>query len=80
MHFIYGKCRGNAITAATLYREKYPNARHPECRVFIRVHSEGRIPGSGVRGSGSGRIVYPDFEDMVLEKVEQDPLTDLCEQ
>ncbi|CAH0720539.1 unnamed protein product, partial [Brenthis ino] len=80
MHFVYGECRGNANAAAALYRERYPNARHPDYRVFIRVHScysEGRIPGSGVGGSSAGRIANPDFEDMVLQEVEQDPSTSI---
>ncbi|CAG4932106.1 unnamed protein product [Parnassius apollo] len=75
MHFIYGKCRGNANAAAALYRERYPNARHPDYRVFIRVHgcySEGRMPGSGVGGVSAGKITRPDVEDLVFEEIEND--------
>ncbi|KAJ8704337.1 hypothetical protein PYW08_013061 [Mythimna loreyi] len=78
MHYIYGEFRGNANAAAALYRERYPNARHPDYRVFIRVHgcySEGRLPGSGVGGTSSGRIARLDVEEAVLEEIENDPST-----
>lgn len=58
MHFIYGECRGVGREAARLYRERYPDRRHPDHRVFGRVHnaySEGRIPGTGVGGASEGR-------------------------
>lgn len=77
MHYIYGECSGNASAAATLYRERYPNARHPDYRVFTRVHqaySEGRIPGTGVGGPRSrGRPHNPVTEEIVLDMVEEDP-------
>lgn len=76
MHFIYGECKGNANEAATLYRERYPNARHPDYLVFIRVHScfsEGRLPGSGVGGAGVGRPPRGDTEDLVLAELDRDP-------
>lgn len=50
MHYIYGECRGNAHLAAQLYRERYPDRRHPDHRVIARVHitfGEGRFPGQG---------------------------------
>lgn len=75
MHFIYGECRGNANAAAALYRERYPNLRHPDYRVFIRVHgcfSEGRIPGSGVGGTSAGRPVISNDEEIVLDEIERD--------
>lgn len=78
MHFIYGECRGNASAAATLYRERYPNARHPDYRVFIRVHgcySEGRMPGSGIGGTSSGRAANVDLQDVVLQEIENNPST-----
>lgn len=73
MHYIYGECIGNATAAAALYRERYPNARHPDYRVFIRVHrcySEGIIPS---QGSGGGRMRDPDVEDTVLGMIDEDP-------
>ncbi|CAH2092174.1 unnamed protein product [Euphydryas editha] len=75
MHFIYGECRGNANAAAALYRERYPNLRHPDYRVFIRVHgcfSEGMIPGSGVGGASAGRPVISNDEEIVLDEIERD--------
>ncbi|KOB75670.1 Hikaru genki, partial [Operophtera brumata] len=75
MHFLYGECGGNASAAAALYRERYPNARHPDYRVFIRVHScylEGRIPGRGLGGTSEGRPQLIDAQDIVLNKVAED--------
>ncbi|KAL3287926.1 hypothetical protein HHI36_002382 [Cryptolaemus montrouzieri] len=70
MHLIYGECGCNASAAARLYRERFPNAeQHRDYRVFVHVHqsySEGRLPH--VRKSG-GRP-QADYEDMVLDKVE----------
>ncbi|KAL3286882.1 hypothetical protein HHI36_001370 [Cryptolaemus montrouzieri] len=72
MHLIYGECGCNASAAASLYRERYPNAeRHPDYRVFVHVHqsySGGRL--LHVRKSG-GRP-QGDYDDMVLEEVESD--------
>lgn len=77
MHYIYGECSGNASAAAALYRERYPNARHPDYRVFARVHriySEGRMPGAGIGGASSrGRHQDPDIEEIVHDMVEEDP-------
>ncbi|KAL3287033.1 hypothetical protein HHI36_001519 [Cryptolaemus montrouzieri] len=72
MHLVYEECGCNASAAARLYRERYPNAeRHPKYRVFVHVHqsySGGRLPH--VRKSGGRR--QADYEDMVLEEVEND--------
>lgn len=75
MHFIYGECGGNASQAAELYRERFPNARHLDYRVFIRVHNayvEGRIPGTGIGGTSSGRPTIH-HEEVVLNEIEADP-------
>ncbi|CAH2095684.1 unnamed protein product [Euphydryas editha] len=77
MHFIYGQCGGNASEAAELYRARFPNARHPDYRIFVRVHNaykEGRIPGTGVGGTSGGRPRQHD-DDIVLAEVEADPTT-----
>lgn len=78
MHFVYGECRGNANGAAALYRERYPNARHPDYRVFIRVHrcfAEGRMPGTGVGGTNEGRNPRANVDNVVLNEIEADPST-----
>ncbi|CAH2084419.1 unnamed protein product [Euphydryas editha] len=78
MHFIYGECRNNASAAAALYRERYPTARYPDYRVFIRVHmcySEGRIHGGGIGGMSSGRLGNINRQYTVLDEIEQDPST-----
>ena len=79
MHFIYGECNGNANGAASVYRERYPNARNPDYRVFIRVHNafmEGRFPGSGIGGTSAGRPQRHNADE-VLEIVEEDPGTSI---
>ncbi|CAG4981504.1 unnamed protein product [Colias eurytheme] len=51
MHLIYGECEGDAKRAAEVYRERFPNAKHPDHRVFTSVHNafiEGRIPGTSI--------------------------------
>lgn len=48
--------------------------RHPDYRLFIRVHNsycEGRIPGRGVGGSSEGRP-SDDYEDEILNEIEED--------
>lgn len=78
MHSIYGECRGNASASAVRYRERYPNARHPDYRVFIRVHNaycEGRISSlRGIGGASEGRP-RQDFDDEVLDEINDDPST-----
>lgn len=79
MHFIYGECNGNANRAAAVYRDRYPNARHPDYRTFIRVHNsfmEGRFPGSGIGGVSEGRPQRHNPAE-VLELVEENPGTSI---
>lgn len=79
MHYIYGLCNGNANRAASAYREKYPNLRHPDYRVFIRVHNafmEGRFPGTGIGGASEGRPQRHNAAE-VLEIVAEDPGTSI---
>lgn len=77
MHYIYGLCDGNARQAAALYRERYPNARHPDHRIISRLHvalSEGRFPGVGVGRGHEGRQ-RADGEEEVLAERKADPTT-----
>ncbi|KAJ8728535.1 hypothetical protein PYW07_006231 [Mythimna separata] len=75
MHFIYGEARGNARAAARLYRERYPNRdRHPDYRVFIRVHNallDGRILGTGVGGASEGRPPQVN-DEIIIREIEED--------
>lgn len=74
MHFVYGECQGNSCAAARLYRERYPNLRHPDHRVFRNVHlaySQGVLPGN--RG-GLGRP-RGDYDEDVLQEIQNDPST-----
>lgn len=49
MMFIYGFCNGSSWAAAQEYRQKYPDRRHPDSRVFSRVFQHlrdfGTFPG-----------------------------------
>lgn len=75
MHLIYGLCNCNANEAAREYRRRYPDLRHPDYRVFTRVHiafSEGRMPGTGVGGASEGRP-RRHRDDEVLEAVRANP-------
>ncbi|KAG7304940.1 hypothetical protein JYU34_010355 [Plutella xylostella] len=77
MHYIYGLCDRNARQAAALYRERYPNARHPDHRIISRLHvalSEGRFPGVDVGRGHEGRQ-RADGEEEVLAEREADPTT-----
>lgn len=79
MHFIYGECRGVGREAARLYRERYPDRRHPDHRVFGRVHNaytEGRIPGTGVGGASEGRPQLHSDEE-VMNLVSEHPSTSI---
>ncbi|KAJ8728968.1 hypothetical protein PYW07_006664 [Mythimna separata] len=75
MHFIYGEARGNARAAARLYLERYPNRdRHPDFRVFIRVHNallDGRILGTGVGGASEGRPAQVN-DEIIIREIEED--------
>ena len=53
MIFIYGFCNGNASAAAEEYRRRYQNRRHPDARVFYRVHQHLREKGTfpGIRAT-----------------------------
>ena len=46
MIFIYGFCNGNASAAAEEYRRRYQDRRHPDGRVFVRVHQHLRDKGT----------------------------------
>lgn len=81
MHLLYGEFRCNANAAARAYQERYSNVRHPDYRVFIRVHnafSEGRMPGAGVGGNAEGRP-RRHHDDEVLDLVTADPGTSVRE-
>lgn len=73
MHLIYGEAGQSSRAAAILYRERFPDRRHPHHEMFTRVHNsymEGRLPGQ--RGGGRPQVVD---EDIVLQEREQDPTT-----
>ncbi|CAG5058340.1 unnamed protein product [Parnassius apollo] len=82
MYLIYGETRKvstrgivslNAMLAARLYAERYPDRRHPTYEVIERLDSayrESRIPGTRSSQSGRPRIIK---DDVVLQEREEDP-------
>lgn len=46
IHMIYGEARGNARAAARLYRERFPERRHPHYSTFIDTHRRIRETGT----------------------------------
>ncbi|EZA46573.1 hypothetical protein X777_00019, partial [Ooceraea biroi] len=67
----------NALEAARLYAEAFPNRRQPDRRTFIRIHQRLRENGSFAhqRRPGRPRSIAPDLEERVLERVDINPGT-----
>ena len=72
IHFIYGKANGNALEAARLYAEAFPNRRHPDSRTFTRIHQRLRENGSFRHQERPGRpkTLAFDVDERVLERVD----------
>ena len=68
IHFMYGKANGNALKAARLYAEAFPNRRHPNNRTFTRIHQR-------LWENGSFRHQDDHVEERVLERVDVNPVT-----
>lgn len=78
MHFVYGLADGNARQAERLYRERYPERRHPNHKTFAAIHQRLLETGKVAKRSSEGRPISvrtPDLEEAVLEDVGQDPST-----
>lgn len=78
MHFMYGKANGNASEAARMYQDEFPARRHPDSRVFTRIHQMLRDKGNFSASERAGRprtVRNPEVEESVLESVGQDPGT-----
>lgn len=79
MHYVYGEARGNAHTAAQIYRERYPGRRHPHHSTFQTIHQRLRETGTLVvhkPDSGARRTRRTvDFEDEVLHRIRETPST-----
>ncbi|XP_066600142.1 uncharacterized protein [Prorops nasuta] len=76
MHLVYGKADGNSSKAARLYREKFPNRRHPDRRFFISLAQRLRENGSFEyqKAPGASRTTRTvEFEEAVLNRVREDP-------
>ena len=67
---MYGEANGNALEAARLYIEDFPNRRHPDSRTFTRIHHRLRENGSLRHQKRPGRpnILAPYVEEHVLER------------
>ena len=77
IHLMYVKANGNALEAARLYAEAFPNRRHPDSRPFTRIHQRLRESGSFRHQERPGRpkTLAPDVEESVLERVDVNPGT-----
>lgn len=77
MHFIYGRANGSALQASRLYAETYPDRRHPDRKLFIKIHQRLSETGSfRPLNHSRGRPVSvrsPEVEEMVLEAVHENP-------
>lgn len=77
MILLYGETHGNAAEALRLYRERYPNRRHPHNPRFLlgavqRVRENRRIvPGNPERAMNG--IVSVALEERVLEHFRECP-------
>ncbi|KAH1021723.1 hypothetical protein HUJ04_011206 [Dendroctonus ponderosae] len=69
MHLIYGECHGNALQAATLYAERFPNRRVPSHPTFTKIHLRLRATGTFTRrrNKGSGHVTGARQERAVLD-------------
>ena len=78
MHFMYGRANGNAAEAARLYTVSYPNRRHPDRRMFSRIHQRLCERGSFDVAPREGRprtVRTPALEERVLQRVDEEPGT-----
>lgn len=79
IHLIYGEARGNARAAARLYRDKFPNRRHPHYSTFIEIHRRLRETGTfkpNKRNCGATRTVRNEVNDAeVLDRIDDNPST-----
>lgn len=78
MYLIYEECRLNAAKASRVYAEKYPNRRHPQPNVFIRLDARIRTENRLAPGKYGARLCDardPATEKDILRRVEADPST-----
>nr|XP_022905995.1 uncharacterized protein LOC111417835 [Onthophagus taurus] len=74
MHLVFGEARCSGRRAARLYANRYPNRRHPDANVFVRLDSRLRTEGRLIahRGEGRPQRGVRDHE-RILEEVEENP-------
>lgn len=77
MLIIYGESGRNSKAAERLYRERFPNRRHPTSAVFLRLVNRARTTGSllpnrkGI-GGVERTVRTPDTEEAVLDAFIED--------
>jgi len=81
MHLVFGEARCNLRLAERLYRERFPNRRHPCQKTFASVDCrlrERRTMTANKLDTGRRRLVrIVDFEEDVLEMCNNDPSTNI---
>lgn len=79
MHLIYGETRGNARQAERLYRERFPDRRHPCRQTFTAIDRRLREQGTFVVYKGDcgvrRRTRTVEFEEQVLDRIAEQPST-----
>ena len=80
MLIIYGECDQNSVVAAREYAVRFPERRHPNAHVFLRLINRVRETGSvlPIRKDlvGRGRHVrINENEEAILLAVNEDPST-----
>ena len=76
MIFMYGRANGIGERAARLYRERFPNRRHPNRKTFERLFRRLSETGSIISrysDQGRPRTLRPDVEERILINVGDNP-------
>ena len=79
MHLVFGEARCNTRLAERIYRERFPNRRHPCRKTFAAIDRRLRELGTMTVNrldTGARRLVRTvDFEEDILERFENEPST-----
>jgi hypothetical protein len=79
MHLVFGEARCNTRLAERIYRERFPNRRHPCRKTFAAIDRRLRELGTMTVNrldTGARRLVRTvDFEEDILKRFENEPST-----
>lgn len=80
MHYVYGAVDGNGRAAVRMYRQRFPNRRVPDHRLFGQLHRRLQEAGSFRISSHIGRqrtTRTPNIENSVLDAFTRNPRTSI---